>query len=70
MGPIQVEQTHLASAWRGPRWRFLFKKGLKGKRKSTGRRDEIWALRIGHRREIYADRAFREPAADNSVSEP
>jgi len=25
------------------------------------RDDEIWVLRIGHRREVYADRAFREP---------
>jgi len=34
------------------------------------RDDEIWVLRIGHRREVYADRAFREPPADDSVSEP
>ena len=34
------------------------------------RDDEIWVLRIGHRREVYASRAFREPPADDSVSEP
>jgi len=34
------------------------------------RDEEIWVLRIGHRREVYADRAFREPPADDSVSQP
>lgn len=34
------------------------------------RDDEIWVLRIGHRREVYADLAFREPPEDDSVSEP
>ena len=34
------------------------------------RDDEIWVLRIGHRREVDAYRTFWEPPADDSVSQP
>jgi mRNA-degrading endonuclease RelE of RelBE toxin-antitoxin system len=52
--------TQRLCAPRGGDWRVTF----------ALRDDEIWVLRIGHRREVYADRAFREPPADDSVSEP
>ena len=34
------------------------------------RETEIWILRIGHRRDVYKERAYREPPDDLSVSEP
>jgi len=34
------------------------------------RETEIWILKIGHRRDVSADRAYREPPDDLSVSEP
>ena len=34
------------------------------------REDEIWILRIGHRRDVYEDRAYRQVPGDYSVSEP
>ena len=41
-------------------WRVIF--ALRGK--------EIWILKIGHRRDVYSERAYREPPEDQSVSEP
>jgi hypothetical protein len=34
------------------------------------REKEIWILKIGHRRDVYSERAYREPPEDLSVSEP
>jgi mRNA-degrading endonuclease RelE of RelBE toxin-antitoxin system len=34
------------------------------------RETEIWILKIGHRRDVYEERAYREPPDDLSVSEP
>jgi mRNA interferase RelE/StbE len=34
------------------------------------RDNEIWVLKIGHRREVDADRDSREPPADDFVSQP
>jgi mRNA-degrading endonuclease RelE of RelBE toxin-antitoxin system len=34
------------------------------------REKEIWILKIGHRRDVYSERAYREPSDDHSVSEP
>ena len=31
---------------------------------------EIWILKIGHRRDVYSARSYREPPDDFSVSEP
>jgi mRNA-degrading endonuclease RelE of RelBE toxin-antitoxin system len=33
------------------------------------RSDEVWILRIGHRRDVYAQLAYRRPPDDTSVSE-
>ena len=33
------------------------------------RDDEIWILKIGHRRDVYTERAYREPPDDLTVSE-
>jgi len=33
------------------------------------RSDEVWILRIGHRREVYAELAYRQPPDETSVSE-
>jgi mRNA-degrading endonuclease RelE of RelBE toxin-antitoxin system len=34
------------------------------------REKEVWILKIGHRREVYSERAYREPPDNQSVSEP
>lgn len=34
------------------------------------REEEIWILKIGHRRDVYDDRAYRRVPDDLSVSEP
>jgi len=34
------------------------------------REKEIWILKIGHRRDVYSERACREPPEDLSVSDP
>ena len=34
------------------------------------RETEIWIFKIGHRRDVYAERAYRDPPEDLSVSEP
>jgi len=34
------------------------------------RETEIWILKIGHRRDVYEERAYREPPDGLSVSEP
>jgi mRNA-degrading endonuclease RelE of RelBE toxin-antitoxin system len=34
------------------------------------REKEVWILKIGHRRDFYSERAYREPPDDHSVSEP
>jgi len=41
-------------------WRVIF----------SLRETEIWILKIGHRRDVYAERVYREPPDDLSVSEP
>ncbi len=41
-------------------WRVIFALG----------ETEIWILKIGHRRDVYAERRYREPPDDLSVSEP
>ena len=41
-------------------WRVIF----------TLREKEVWILKIGHRRDVYSERAYREPPEDQSVSEP
>ena len=41
-------------------WRVIF----------TLREKEVWILKIGHRRDVYSERAYREPPEDLSVSEP
>jgi mRNA interferase RelE/StbE len=41
-------------------WRVVF--ALRG--------DEIWILKIGHRRDVYAAISYRQPPDDLSVSEP
>jgi mRNA-degrading endonuclease RelE of RelBE toxin-antitoxin system len=34
------------------------------------REKEVWILKIGHRRDVYSERAYREPPDNQSVSEP
>ena len=34
------------------------------------RENEIWILKIGHRRDVHEDRAYRQVPGDVSVSEP
>lgn len=34
------------------------------------RDDELWILKVGHRRDVYEDRAYRQVPDDLSVSEP
>lgn len=34
------------------------------------REKEVWILKIGHRRDVYEERAYREPPEDLSMSEP
>ena len=34
------------------------------------REDEIWILKIGHRRDVHEDRVYRHVPEDFSVSEP
>lgn len=34
------------------------------------RDQEVWILKIGHRRDVYDDRAYRDIPGDLSVSEP
>ena len=34
------------------------------------REKEVWILKIGHRRDVHSERAYREPQDDHSVSEP
>ena len=34
------------------------------------REEEIWILKIGHRRDVYTERSYREPPDDLTVSEP
>jgi mRNA interferase RelE/StbE len=34
------------------------------------REEEIWILKIGHRRDVYENRAYRRVPDDPSVSEP
>ena len=34
------------------------------------REDEIWILKIGHRRDVYENRAYRQVPGDSQVSEP
>ena len=41
-------------------WRVIF----------SLRESELWILKIGHRRDVYTQRAYREPPEDFSVSEP
>lgn len=41
-------------------WRVIF--ALRG--------DELWIVRIGHRRDVYSGGGYPEPPGDYSVSEP
>jgi mRNA interferase RelE/StbE len=41
-------------------WRVIF----------APRDDEIWILKIGHRRDVYADRTYPDPPDEGTVSEP
>lgn len=34
------------------------------------REKEVWILKIGHRRDVYSERPYREPPDGLSVSEP
>ena len=34
------------------------------------REEEVWILKIGHRRDVYSERSYRESPDDLSVSEP
>ena len=34
------------------------------------RDEEVWILKIGHRRDVYSERAYRQTPIDDSVSEP
>jgi len=34
------------------------------------REDEVWIVKIGHRRDVYATRTYPDPPGDDVVSEP
>jgi mRNA-degrading endonuclease RelE of RelBE toxin-antitoxin system len=57
--PLAHTVQHLWSLRVGD-WRVIF----------ALREKEAWILKIGHRRDVYSERAHREPPDDLSVSEP
>ena len=57
--PLAHTTQHLWSLRVGD-WRVIF----------ALREEEIWILKIGHRRDVYENRAYRKVPGDFSVSEP
>ena len=57
--PLAHTTRHLWSLRVGD-WRVIF----------SLREEEVWILKIGHRRDVYDDRSYRQVPGDFSVSEP